>query len=189
MTPTKRYPCILADPPWAFRNGGTRAAPQYEGKQRKASHYQTMKLTTLLVEVAVMVRQLSADDCFLFLWAPNSLVIDGTATAVARAWGFEPKQLIPWIKMTKDGFRPALGMGNYSRVCSEMMVLARRGRPKVCNRAVPGVIFAPRTRHSAKPDESYDLIERLCKGPRIELFARREMPGWKAWGDQLDESP
>ena len=49
----------------------------------------------------------------------------------------------------------------------------------------PDAIFAPRGKHSAKPDESYRKIERLCDGPRLELFARRRFsPEWAVWGNE-----
>lgn len=181
-----KYACILADPPWRMSNAGTRAAPQYKGKQRKAAHYQTLSVETLISETAIMVGELAAADAFLWLWAPNALVLDYTSMLVAKSWGFDPKQLVPWIKTTADGQRPALGMGNYTRVCSEQLLLCRRGRPAILDRSVAGVIFAPRTRHSAKPDESYELIEKLCAGPRIELFARRKYSEqWDVWGNDV----
>jgi MT-A70 len=39
--------------------------------------------------------------------------------------------------------------------------------------------------HSRKPDEVYERIERLVEGPYLELYARRERPGWVSWGDEL----
>ena len=127
---TARWPVILADPPWSFRNVATRAAPSYVGPARSERRYDVVAEHDLCTMAAAFVRLLAADNAVLFLWAPNALVIDGTATRVARAWGFEPKQLIPWIKLTRDG-APALGMGNYTRVCSEQLMLCRRGRIKV----------------------------------------------------------
>jgi N6-adenosine-specific RNA methylase IME4 len=132
-----------------------------------------------------MLTQRVSEDAFLFLWAPNSLVLDGSAQKVCEGWGFKPKQLITWVKTSKNG-KPRLGGGHYTRVCTEQMILARRGKAKVRDRSVPGVIHAERTRHSAKPDESYELIERLCEGPYLELYARRQYPNWSAWGDQLE---
>jgi hypothetical protein len=50
-----------------------------------------------------------------------------------------------------------------------------------------GVISAPRCEHSRKPDEAYEIIERMYPGlPRIELFARGRRPGWDAWGNQAN---
>lgn len=172
------YPCILADPAWPFRDQGSRLAPAHEGK-----HYSVLTLEQI-VDLGAFVRPLAARDAFLWLWVPNSLVLDGVARRVCRAWGFQPKQIIPWVKTDAAG-NPRIGGGHYTRVCTEMLVLARRGRPEVLARNVPGVIHAQRTKHSAKPDESYELIERICNGPRLEMFARRRYSErWDVWGDQ-----
>ena len=67
-----------------------------------------------------------------------------------------------------------------------MCLLATRGKPHRHSADVPELIVAPRREHSRKPDEIYDLIERLI-GPDkrfLELFAsgaavhRRH---WKRW--------
>lgn len=175
---------VLADPPWTFRDGGSRAAPQYAGAGRAAARYKVSPLRDI-ESLGVLIRELAAPDCFLFLWAPNALVLDGQAQRVAESWGFAPKQLIPWLKTTKDG-RPALGIGHYSRTCTEQLILCRRGRATVRDRGVPGVIIAPRGAHSAKPDESYRLIERLAAGPYLELYARRQFsPAWTVWGNEV----
>ena len=51
----------------------------------------------------------------------------------------------------------------------------------------PSVIHAPRREHSRKPDEAYELIERMYPElPKIELFARGKREGWSAWGNQAD---
>jgi N6-adenosine-specific RNA methylase IME4 len=48
------------------------------------------------------------------------------------------------------------------------------------------VIQAKRRRHSEKPEELQDAIERAYPGRRyLELFARRQRPGWTCWGDQM----
>jgi N6-adenosine-specific RNA methylase IME4 len=46
--------------------------------------------------------------------------------------------------------------------------------------------MAPRGRHSEKPEEVYNRIERLVDGPYLELFARRERPGWTCLGHGID---
>jgi N6-adenosine-specific RNA methylase IME4 len=52
--------------------------------------------------------------------------------------------------------------------------------PSPANRP-PSVIHAPRREHSRKPDEAYELIERMYPAlPKIELFARQARPGWAA---------
>jgi N6-adenosine-specific RNA methylase IME4 len=44
---------------------------------------------------------------------------------------------------------------------------------------------APRREHSRKPDEAYEIIERMYPElPKIELFARGKRENWAAWGNQ-----
>lgn len=175
-----RFRVIAADPPWPFRDNGSRMSPDFAG------HYQVQTLEDICA-MGSLVELLVEEDAFLFLWAPNVLVLEGTATRVARAWGFEPIQLIPWVKTDKSG-RPRLGGGHYTRVVTEQLILCRRGRAKVERHDVPGVIMAPRSAHSAKPDASYELIEKLCRGPYLELYARRRFsPKWSVWGNQVEE--
>lgn len=185
--PEGGFAVILADPPWKLRNAGTRLAPQYQGDQRAGeAHYQVLSTKDLEL-LGMAVQNWAAVDAFLFLWAPNALVLDGTATGVARAWGFEPKQLIPWVKTDASG-EPRLGGGNYTRVVTEQLILCRRGKAKVLRRDVPGVLHAPRRGHSAKPAAAYALIEKLCAGPFLELFARtRWSPSWTVWGDEAPQ--
>ena len=99
-----------------------------------------------------------------------------------------------------DGLCPQIGLGQYIRGSHELLLLFTRGRgqaPEVWNghklwansdaRSVSSVIRAPRTKHSAKPEEAHHLIERVSAGPRIELFARTTRPGWDVWGDEVPQ--
>ncbi len=172
------YKAIVADPPWWARNQGNRASPSYQ------RIYEPLR-TSQIIDIGGFVPTVCHRDCALFLWAPAFVVLEGDATAVCRGWGFEPKQMIPWVKTTKDNTRPAMGMGNWTRGCAEYFILAIRGRgPEVLDRGVPGEIRAPRRRHSEKPPEGHELVERLFDGPYLEMFARRQRPGWDVWGDQ-----
>jgi N6-adenosine-specific RNA methylase IME4 len=51
----------------------------------------------------------------------------------------------------------------------------------------PSVIAAPRRKHSQKPHEVYQIIERMCPNTRkVELFARgRPRKGWRTWGAEV----
>jgi hypothetical protein len=48
--------------------------------------------------------------------------------------------------------------------------------------------MSPRGKHSAKPDEARQLVEAVSYGPRVELFARRQVAGWTCWGNELTRS-
>lgn len=78
-------------------------------------------------------------------------------------------------------------MGRYVRLCHETCIIATRGQGLsfIKDHGVPSVIRAPRGEHSAKPEEAYNLVERLCEGPRLDLFARRNRLGWSSYGDEI----
>lgn len=80
-----------------------------------------------------------------------------------------------------------MGMGRITRGATEQMIVATRGQytqhVKVKNRR--NAIFAPRRAHSQKPEEQYELIEAVCPGPYLELFARQRRDGWDAWGKAI----
>jgi N6-adenosine-specific RNA methylase IME4 len=80
-----------------------------------------------------------------------------------------------------------VGMGRYTRGCTEQLMLATRGRctPLVKAKNIPNVIVAPRREHSEKPEESYRLIEAVAPGPYLELFARRKRSGWSCHGNEI----
>jgi N6-adenosine-specific RNA methylase IME4 len=184
------WPCIVADPPWSFRDKGSRIAPDQRVKRLARKGYRTLELDDLL---AMDVRGIAAPDALLFLWTTSAHVLDGTSPEVARSWGFEPKATIAWVKARPMGAgdsgvwpypRVQIGMGHYVRGAHELVIVARRGRARVLRRDVPSVFFAPRGRHSAKPEAFRGIVERLAAGPYLELFARTDRPAWMTWGDQ-----
>lgn len=173
----KKYGAILADPPWAFRSwSGKTGTPHRTAND----HYQTAKTENLF---DIPVRDFAEKDCALFMWVVDSHLPD--ALVLADAWGFEFKTIaFTWVKMTKDGARPRIGMGYWTRKSSEVCLLFTRGKPKRISKAVRQVIMTPRREHSRKPD-IYDRIEFLVGGPYLELFARQAWPGWDSWGNEV----
>lgn len=177
MTPD-RYPILLADPPWSYRDEG--------GRGSALVHYETMRP----IDIAVELDRHATRNAVLFLWATWPTVDD--AFACARMAGFVYKTLaFCWVKTTKLGDKLHWGMGHWTRANTEPCFLFVRGRkhprPKAHN--VHQVVLAPVGRHSAKPPEVRDRIDRMFGDrPRIELFARVRTPGWAVHGDQLPEA-
>jgi N6-adenosine-specific RNA methylase IME4 len=103
------------------------------------------------------------------------------ALNIMTAWGFEYATSAVWVK-------DRLGMGVYVRQQHELLLIGKRGLGIVPHPSTlsSSVIAAPRREHSRKPDEVYDLIERMYPElPKIELFARTVRPGWDAWGNEV----
>ena len=176
---------ILADPPWHFRNWSADAPGEIHDRGRgAAAHYPTM--TTDDIKALIIP---AAPDAVLLLWATWPHLPD--ALVVIRAWGFAYKTLAwVWVKANRTGFGFFRGMGYWTRANSEPCLLATKGEglPRL-KRDVSALIYAPVREHSRKPDEQYAKIGRLfvdCR--RLELFARRQQPGWAVWGNEVESS-
>lgn len=170
---------LLADPPWPFKD---RLSGAHRGA---AKNYKLLSINDL----CAFPLPILAGDAWLFLWRVSSMVEE--AYAVARAWGFEPKAEIVWVKQTTSG-KLHFGMGRYVRATHETCIIARRGKVHPVERNVRSVFFASTGLHSEKPEAFYEILTWLCgpppavaNGSFVELFARRERAGWISHGDEL----
>lgn len=191
-----QYNVILADPPVPFETWGKR--PGGIDSRAAEAHYSTMTWQDLN-NIGPAIQSVAADDCVLFLWLCQPLLIE--TLDMARAWGFEYKtKAFSWVK-TYVGSPSTffVGMGYWTRANTEDVLLFTRGNPRRTSKKVYQVlatleadpystpaVIAPMTRHSEKPEEVQDRIERLCDGPYLELFARRRRANWTTIGNELD---
>lgn len=171
--PTKQYRTLVADPPWRYD------APAY-GYGADAN-YPTMTIPELMnMPVGLWAYE---DLAHLYLWTTNSFIVD--AFKIAKAWGFEPKTVITWIKRKPVGDQWQ-GMGRYFRGTTEQVVFATRGNMNTLRgdhvnfietaaAAEEGLaFFAARGAHSEKPSAFYDLVARMSPGPYLDVFARKQ---------------
>ena len=66
---------------------------------------------------------------------------------------------------------------------TEHCMLAVRGKPVFLHGNQTTVLEAARREHSRKPEEFYALVEMVCPGRRMELFARQQREGWQVYGN------
>jgi N6-adenosine-specific RNA methylase IME4 len=181
---------LVADPPWRYGNTATRASAQ--------GHYETLSIEQLCGDellpdgtniVKEVVRPKLADRAHLYLWTTSSHLPD--AFKVMAAWGFTYKTYLVWVK-------PQMGMGNYFRVSTELVLFGIRGEMRTQDMGVMNWFEAKRGKHSAKPQKFYDLVANSSPGPYLEMFARcgasDQIPGtcqctrcrlgWEVWGNQ-----
>ena len=180
--PNKKYQIIYADPPWNETGGG-------KIKRGADKHYPLMKTRDI---IALPVEEIAAQNAHLYLWTTNNFLPD--ALAVMKAWGFDYKTIITWVK-------DRIGLGQYFRGQTEHCLFGVRGMLpyKIVNgkrQQGTTVFHAPRTKHSAKPIEMRRLIEKVSDRNdfnKIELFARipkeiiedPTLKGWDAWGLEI----
>jgi N6-adenosine-specific RNA methylase IME4 len=163
------FPVLYADPPWRYEHSESPEIRKVENQ------YPTMALDEIkALEVP------AADDSILFLWATSPKLAE--ALEVMAAWGFEYRTSMVWVK-------DRIGMGYYARQQHELLLIGRRGAlraPDPEDRPA-SVVTAPRGEHSVKPDEFYDLIERMYPlSEWCELFQRRPRDGWFGWGNEAE---
>jgi len=169
----RKFGTIYADPPWPYTNVATRAAA--------ADHYSTMSIKDIcnlkLTGLGNLpVREYAAPKSHLHLWTTNAFLYE--CKEVLEAWGFEYKGVFVWVKSQ-------MGIGNYWRVSHEFLVLGVRGTLSFRDKGIKSWIEHARLTHSEKPEAIRKLVERVSPAPRLELFARKLVPHWTVWGDEV----
>jgi N6-adenosine-specific RNA methylase IME4 len=123
----------------------------------------------------------AADNAILFLWTTIAMLKE--SLKVMDSWGFTYRSHVMWVKEGN------IGLGYYVRAQHELLLLGKKGNdmptPMEANRP-SSVFYAPRTKHSEKPEIVYDIIEKMYPNRKyLELFARKKRSGWTAWGNEL----
>ena len=178
----KKYNIIYADPPWEYRQSGSKKNSRGMAKQ----HYNTMKTEDIC---KLPIRDIATDDSICFMWAtfPN---IDQALKALT-SWGFIYKTAaFVWIKKNKKSNSNFWGMGAWTRANAEVCLIGISKKTKasdcVKSHAVHQIIESCVEHHSKKPDETRNRICKLLGDlPRIELFARQYADGWDCWGNEV----
>ena len=175
-----KYSIILADPPWQFTNKRTGGSMT----SGAASKYSTMPVADLM---HMPIDDLAAEDCVLFMWWCGSM--PEQALSVVDAWGFKLKTMtgFVWSKLTVNE-KPFFGMGFQTRQDTECCLIATRGKIKRQCASVRSGFRAIASGHSRKPDIHSRIVRLYGDLPRVELFARENVPGWSAWGNQVPNS-
>lgn len=196
---------MLLDPPWAERGAG-------KSKRGADKHYPVM--TTQQILSTIMGSGLWTPDtrgCSVWMWATANYLADALwlmhrlgATYVTNVvWVKAERQkiiaqhLVTALHSTVDVVVPEKpSLGQRVRMCHEHLLFGRIGKVPVPEPAdrLPSVIYAPRGKHSAKPDEAYHLVEThdgLAGNAKnaLEWFAREQRPGWDSWGNEVPGVP
>jgi N6-adenosine-specific RNA methylase IME4 len=167
--PVGTFRTLVLDPPWPMDKLARVESPQ----QGSRLDYPTMTLEEI---EALPIKSRSAPDTQLYLWVTQRFLPVGLD--LVKAWGFTYHCLLTWLK--PGGFAPFSWMFN-----TEHVIFAYRGNFELRELGLKIGFQADRGAHSEKPDAFYQLVERASFEPRLELFARRERPGWSVWGDEV----
>ena len=179
--PKGKWQVLYIDPPWAYdvdlSEGATRSP---------TNNYPVMDLEELK-KFGEIVKRVSTSNCTLFMWitAPKLNWMND----VLEAWGFDYKTNLIWDKVKPN-------MGHYSSVRHEILVIAGKGKcAPTCDgktiQSVDSVVSIEKsTRHSEKPLEFMDIIDKLYPDyKKLEMFARNkgQRKNWSYWGNEANE--
>lgn len=171
--PDKKYQIIYADPPWIH---------PAEPLNLHIKKTQKRKLPYLMMSIDdicnLKIKEITEKDCVLFLWVTNRHIED--AYKVSRTWGFIPSTMLVWCKKPKGR-----GLGGTFGISTEYLLFSKKGKVNATERHWSTWFEGARRKHSQKPEEARQIIEKCFKGNKIELFARQKTEGWDVWGDEV----
>lgn len=170
--PEGKYNVIYADPPWPYPE---RQDPKNLYGNVKY-HYETMRIKDLCT---MSVKNIITENSVLFLWVATNFLEE--SFEVIKSWGFDYKSQMVWVKEGQGG------IGWYFWGDHEILLIATKGSMLPKDK-FSSVLKAPRREHSQKPNEVYEIIEKMypnCK--YLELFARQKYSEkWDVWGKEVN---
>lgn len=167
----KTFDIIIADPAWKYE--GTTVV-----SKKVDDHYQVQMSTSWH---DLPLKDIASDDSLLFMWCSGPTLKQAIELMTAWGWSYRTTGFI-W---KKNKINPSW----YVNSEVEMVIVGKRGKiphPRGC-RKQRQVVEAPRGKHSAKPEEVQDRIDKMFPTQnKLELFARRHRKGWTCEGNELD---
>lgn len=202
------YDVLVIDPPWPMQKIERDVAPEQvildyptldvfcQNIEHIADSYKNLELNCVAQESACgkdeekyicksiecvvgdIMENNTADDCHIWLWTTHKYLPD--ALILLEEWNTKYTCIFTWHKA--GGFQP-YGLPQYN---CEFAIYARKGNPQFIDTKSFFVCFsADRTHHSEKPDAFYDVLRRVTAGRRLDVFSRRSIEGFDAWGNEI----
>lgn len=188
-----KFDIIDIDPPWEFDD--TLKKMKSPTKRSAASQYATMSPAQIC---AMKVEQLAnPEGCLVALWTPTTMTVHGLEAL--KAWGFTFKQEFIWVKIKKNALQTEtdmnrmtrIGLGRIFRQVHEKALIGIRNKVPgksvyklLQDRSQRSVAFDLNRSHSTKPPTLQDRLDIMFPtAKRLEMFARRNRPGWTSIGD------
>ena len=167
---SRLYDLIAVDPPWQVKKIVRRVRPN----QVASLDYPTMTFEQIK---SLDIEHKAMPNSKLFLWTTQAWL--RRSFEVLETWGFKYQRTLTWDKANGVCF-----FGFHHR--TEFVLFGYRGKIEMYPRrkAIPTVFSGRSSRHSAKPDEFYKMIEPLGSN-RLDVFARQQRDGWDVYGNEV----
>eukprot|EP00924_Labyrinthula_sp_SR-Ha-C_P011261 snap_masked-scaffold_48-processed-gene-1.91-mRNA-1 protein AED:1.00 eAED:1.00 QI:0/-1/0/0/-1/1/1/0/173 len=154
------YDVVLLDPAW---DDGVSSNPT-----------RGLSITYPMIKVD-QVKQIPVNKLcpvgFVPLWVTNLRLKEGID--ILKTWGCLLVEVVVWVKKTSSG-KLWHSHGQFLRYNKEILVFSVRGKSILSKSRSGDVIMSKVRQQSRKPDEVYQLLERLNPDARyLKLFGRR----------------
>jgi len=167
----KKYKTIVIDPAWTVKNNLKNLKYYRTGKKMPYDMMTNKEIENFPID------NFADKQCDLFLWTITSKI--PFCFQLLKKWGFKYMDFFAW---DKEIGVPVNGI--YRRV--EWIIYAYRGKMGINKKGkfIPSMFREKRGKHSRKPDIFYSIIKNNTQCPRIDIFARRKIDGFDAWGNE-----
>ena len=171
--PEGPFDVVVVDPPWPQQRIERECRPN----QTRVRNYPVMSLE----EIGEL--ELPATDAHVWLWTTQRFL--PAAFGVLQEW--EVRYVCTFVWHKAGGVQP-WGLPMYN---AEFALYGRLGKPApfVDAKAFRTCFSAKRVGDSIKPVEFYETVARVTAGRRIDMFSRRSIPGFEAWGNEAESLP
>lgn len=169
--PERKYSTIVIDPPWPVEK-----ILRDERPNQVEFDYPTMTIDEITA-FKDKIDAIADEDCHLFMWTTEKYL--PKSFDIIKAWGFRYILTMVWHK--SGGFQPQ----NLPQYNCEFVIYARKGSPEFTTTKDFFCCFdGKRREHSRKPDEFYNIIQRVTPSPRIDIFSREKHDGFDQYGNE-----
>jgi len=185
-----KYTVIVVDPPWSYGSDTGRphtAEAHYEtmGNEGKEINRKTGAGIESIISGTPVI-DLAAPDAHLYLWTTNPKL--PFTFEIMRAWGFDYKTTLTWVKTSADGAAKRGGMGFFFRGATEHVLFGVKGsKPIAAALRWPNVVMAPSTGHSEKPVAFYEMLRQIYPAGEqmVDVYARQRHHRFEPYGNEV----
>jgi N6-adenosine-specific RNA methylase IME4 len=168
------------DPPWQYGgSGGTKWL-------RADNYYQTVPDTKLSIKLEKSIKPLiDEENCLIFCWVTGPH-LQKSIEIICNALK------VKYITVGFVWFKERANVGNYTMSSCEYCLIFKKGKiPKdrIRNPGTLQFLSQKITKHSEKPDEFRDRIEKMYPlSKKLEVFARTKYKNWDCIGNELNKA-
>ena len=174
-----QYDLILADPPWKQSKGGKKSArPVSSGTKLD---YPVCSLEEIKKHLAQATKHTS-ENSILFLWTIDKYLFE--AQQIAEELGYKLHARMIWNKVIGIPAAFTVRYGHEYLLYmykGKLIPVAKEERGKIHT-----VFLEKPTKHSKKPEISFEIINRLYPNlKKLEMYARQKRAGFDCWGNEV----